>query len=112
RGHQRGARELDDLHLRDALHAGHRRGGPRDPRYRGAAVGVRLVRGRVPDPARQHARRGRLAYRWFVCLMGVAVALLCISGIWVFWKKFKQRRARAAKDDKAVLADTTEVPAE
>lgn len=39
-------------------------------------------------------RAGGLAYRSFVCMLGFAVALLSVSGVWIWWR---QRRAQTAR---------------
>jgi uncharacterized iron-regulated membrane protein len=36
---------------------------------------------------------GGLPYRFFVCLMGLLVALLSITGAWIWWKKRDKRRS-------------------
>lgn len=36
-------------------------------------------------------REGGVVYRAFVCLMGVAVTLLSVTGIWIWWRKRKKR---------------------
>ncbi|MET0286872.1 MAG: PepSY-associated TM helix domain-containing protein [Polyangiales bacterium] len=41
-------------------------------------------------------REGGTLYRAFVCLMGLAVALLSASGFWIWWKKRHNRNASAA----------------
>jgi len=38
-----------------------------------------------------------VAYRFFVSLMGAAVALLSITGVWIWWRKRKQRRSLRAR---------------
>jgi len=39
-------------------------------------------------------RGGGLAYRSFVSIMGVAVALLSVTGVWIWWRKRPGRAAR------------------
>ena len=39
---------------------------------------------------------GGLPYRIVVCLMGLVVALLSITGVWIWWKKRGKRPVRAA----------------
>lgn len=46
-------------------------------------------------------RAGGLAYRCFVCVFGLAVALLSVTGVWIWWK---QRHARAARRQHATRA--------
>lgn len=36
-------------------------------------------------------RAGGITYRAFVCLMGMMVALLSVSGVWIWWKKRRPR---------------------
>lgn len=38
-----------------------------------------------------------LAYRIFVALVGLAVALLSVTGVWIWWRKRGLRRRRAAR---------------
>jgi uncharacterized iron-regulated membrane protein len=41
-------------------------------------------------------RVGGLAYRSFVCVMGIVVALLSVTGVWIWWKKRKPRARPSA----------------
>jgi uncharacterized iron-regulated membrane protein len=42
-------------------------------------------------------RVGGLAYRSFVCLCGLLVAALSITGVWIWWRKRSLRRKRATQ---------------
>jgi len=45
-----------------------------------------------------------LPYRIFVCLFGLVVALLSITGVYVWWKKRKARRFHAQRDERPAAA--------
>jgi uncharacterized iron-regulated membrane protein len=44
---------------------------------------------------------GGLAYRIFVCVCGVLVGLLSVTGVWIWWRKWKQRVALSRKASQA-----------
>lgn len=37
-------------------------------------------------------RWGGLTYRWFVCVLGMVVILLSVTGVWIWWRKRQLRR--------------------
>lgn len=36
-----------------------------------------------------------ITYRWFVCVLGVVVAALSVTGVWIWWEKRSGRKRRA-----------------
>jgi uncharacterized iron-regulated membrane protein len=49
-----------------------------------------------------------LPYRIFVCLLGLAIAVLSVTGVWVWWvKRAKRQRHRSSAGRRATLAPST-----
>ncbi|HTV21236.1 MAG TPA: PepSY-associated TM helix domain-containing protein [Polyangiaceae bacterium] len=44
-------------------------------------------------------REGGIVYRAFVCVLGTMVALLSITGVWIWWRKRSKRQKRAPRPE-------------
>ena len=49
-----------------------------------------------------------LAYRIFVCVIGLVVAMLSVTGVYVWWKKRKARRFHAERGERSAAPATRE----
>jgi uncharacterized iron-regulated membrane protein len=54
---------------------------------------------------------GGVGYRILVCLIGIALAALSVSGVWIWWHKRSKRAARSASRSLAATAKRTELAA-
>lgn len=46
-------------------------------------------------------REGGVVYRAFVCLMGLVVAVLGVTGVWIWWRKRSKRAKVGARSERA-----------